>query len=193
LDEGASQPSQDAQNTPQTAQLREFLDELAARVAAIEAARDRQARVRDLLDDAGFPPEPARGPHHAAPRRDRPDWLRVIPGGLAALVPAPGHGAAALLPVTAQVWLSRRNWPRWAVAAVALGLAGASAMPTAADVRAAPAHHAPAADCHAPREYHPNPPDGDSDDKVVVARLPLAGCPAAGEGGGQPLAWHPRG
>jgi len=153
LADDASHPSQDAQATPRTAELREFVAELAAKMAVIQAQLDRQQRVRDILDDAGYPAEP---PPPRKPKRDR-HGLRVIPGGLAALVPLamPGHGAAALVPA-AQVWLSRRNWPRWAVAAVALGLAGATAVPAAAGV--------------------PDPP------AVTCAHQ----C-AAGEGGGQPL------
>jgi hypothetical protein len=119
----------------QAGQLREFVADLAARVAAIEAARDRaerRDRIEEILATAGQPP----GPRHAAPKhRERPDWLRVIPGGMAALVPMPGHGAAGFLPAAGHVFLGRRAWPRWAVAALAFGLAGAVAAPTAADVR----------------------------------------------------------
>jgi hypothetical protein len=117
----------------QAVQLREFVAELAARVAAIEAMRDRVER-RERIDEILASAVHAPAPRHAAPKRDR-HGLRVIPGGLVALVPAPGHGAAALVPVAGQLWLSRRNWPRWAVAALALGLAGATAVPTAASVR----------------------------------------------------------
>ena len=134
MGDDASQPSQAAQDTPQTAQLREFVAELAARVAAMEAARDRQHRVRELLDDAGYPPEPPPRRRRPAHRRQGRSHLRVIPGGMAALVPLAVHAPAAAAAVpAAHVWLSRRAWPRWAVAAVALGLAGATAMPTAAD------------------------------------------------------------
>jgi hypothetical protein len=105
------------------------VQDLAARLAEME----RQARIEEILSG---PP----GPRHAAPKhRDRPDWLRVIPGGLAALVPMPGHGVGGFLPAFGQVWLGRRAWPRWAVAAVALGLAMATEVPTAADVRDSPA------------------------------------------------------
>jgi hypothetical protein len=174
---------------------------LDGRVRALEDIIDgldaEQRRTRERLADVArlaeiMTPPQSPSPRHAAPKRDR-HGLKVIPGGLAALVPLamPGHGGAGLVPVAGQVWLSARNWPRWAVAAVALGLAGVMAAPTAADVRDAPARPAPAADCHAPRSWHPNRPDSDRDDKDVVARLPLAGCPAAGEGGAQPLTWHP--
>jgi hypothetical protein len=183
LGDDASQPSQAAQNMPQTAELR-LLARLDERMAAIQAQLDRQARVRELLDDAGYPPEPPRRPpRHAAPKRDR-SHLRVIPGGMAALVPLilPGHGAPGLLPVMGHVWLGRRPWAvraRWVMAAAALGLAGATVPATAAD--GPPAHHAPALSCHDPRPYHPYRRDGDRDDKTVVALLPAA-CPAAGEG-----------
>jgi hypothetical protein len=166
---------------------------LRERVRALEDIIDgldaEQRRTRQRLVDvarlavtvAQAPGDPRLPPRHAKPR-DR-SHLRVIPGGLAALVPMPGHGAAALVPVAGgHLLLSARNWPRWAVAALALGLAGAVAVPAAADIRDTDAHHAPAVSCPAPRPYHPNRPDGDRDDKAVVARLPLAGCPAAGEG-----------
>ena len=59
----------------------------------------------------------------------------MIPGGLPAVLPLAlhGHGAAGVLPVAGHVWLGRRAWPRWVVAALALGLTGATAVPTAAN------------------------------------------------------------
>jgi hypothetical protein len=117
------------------------------------------ARLAEIVMEAPGDPRLPPGRHRA--RRDR-HGLRVIPGGLAALVPVPGHGAAALVPVAGQVWLSARNWPRWAVAALALGLAGAVAVPATADVR-------------------------DHDPHAVTC----AQACGAGEGGAQPLTWHP--
>jgi hypothetical protein len=131
----------------------------------VEALEEEQRELRERLADVArlaeivmqAPGDPRASPRHAAPKRDR-HGLRVIPGGLAALVPMPGHGAAALVPVGGHLLLSARNWPRWAVAAVALGLAGATAVPTAASVRD---QEPPAVTC----AHH---------------------C-GAGEGGGQPL------
>jgi hypothetical protein len=144
---------------------------LDGRVRALEDIIDgldaEQQRTRERLADVArlaeimTPPPESPSPRHAKPKRDR-HGLRVIPGGLAAFVPLamPGHGAAGVLvPAAGRVWLSRRAWPRWAVAALALGVAGATAVPAAAD------HHRPAVTC---------------------ARA----CPA-GEGGAQPLTWHP--
>jgi hypothetical protein len=133
LGDDASQPSQAAQDTPQTAQLREFVAELAARVAAMEAARDRQARVRELLDDAGYPPEPPRRPpRHAAPKpkRDRPPGWRVITGGMAAFAPLalPGHSPvpAASAVAVRHVWVSRRAQSVVTVLLLALGAMAAT-------------------------------------------------------------------
>jgi hypothetical protein len=109
------------------------ITELEARVAELGRQLELAFTAEAILSRADVP-----GPAHAKPRRDR-HGLRVIPGGLAALVPVPGHGAAAFLPAFGQVWLGRRAWPRWAMAAVALGLAMATEVPTAADVRESPA------------------------------------------------------
>ena len=123
MGDDASQPSLNEE----IRQLRAIVDGLAARA-------EREERIGAILASAGEPPPPPR--RRPAHRRQGRPHLRVIPGGLAALVPLAAHGHAAVAAVpAAHVWLSRRAWPRWAVAALALGLAGATAMPTAADVR----------------------------------------------------------
>jgi len=110
--------------------LDEEIRQLRAIVEGLAARAEREERIGAILASAGEPAPPRPRRRH---RRDR-HGLRVIPGGLAALVPLAAHGHAAVAAVPAgHVLLSRRAWPRWAVAALALGLAGATAMPTAAD------------------------------------------------------------
>lgn len=156
---------------------------LDGRVRALEDIIDgldaEQRRTRERLADVArlaeivmtAPGDPRAVPRHAKPKRDR-HGLRVIPGGLAALVPLamPGHGAAGLAPVAAgwRLWVSPRNWPRWAAAALLLGLTGATAMPAAAGVPDRPVHHAQAVvRCQpVPRHYCDH-------DHAVVAVLPV--------------------
>jgi hypothetical protein len=156
---------------------------LDGRIRALEDIIDgldaEQRRTRERLADVArlaeivmqAPGDPRAAPRHAKPKRDR-HGLRVIPGGLAALVPLamPGHGGAGLAPAAGHLWLSARNWPRWAVAALALGLAGATAMPAAADIPDPPAHHAPGLIRPVLSEV-PDRGDGDRDDRAHVARL----------------------
>jgi hypothetical protein len=146
---------------------------LDGRIRALEDIIDgldaEQRRTRERLADVArlaeivmqAPGDPRAAPRHAKPKRDR-HGLRVIPGGLAALVPLamPGHGAG-LVPVAAvRVFLSRRAWPRWVAAVLAVALAGATETATAdADI---PYPHT-----------------------VTCAHQ----C-AAGEGGGWPLTWR---
>ena len=149
--------------------LEDIIDGLDAEQRRTRERLANVARLAEIVTEA--PGDPRAAPRHAAPKRDR-HGLYGIKGGLAALVPVamPGHGAAAVLVPAWHLLLSRRNWPRWAEAAVALGLAGASAVPTAADVRDAPVHHAPAAvHCQAPPRHYCD------HDRDVVAVLPVGG------------------
>jgi hypothetical protein len=88
LADDASQPSQAAQATPRTAELKDLYIKLAARVAAIQAQLDRQAGVREILDDAGYLPEPP--PPRRKPKRPNPHGLHVVRG--LALLAAGGAG-----------------------------------------------------------------------------------------------------
>jgi len=183
----ASQRSLNQEDPQLRAIVAEVVAELAARVAAIEELRDRverRDRIEEILDSAGQPP----GPRHAAPKRDR-HGMFAIKGGLVALAPAAAlllHGGPG--PVAAAacrwVWRAQRDHVRWAAAALFLALAGVAFPATAAEGPAS--HPAPGLSCRAPRPYHPDRRDGDSDDKTVIALLPSR-CPAAGDGNAGPV------
>jgi len=73
----ASRPSQSAQVTPQTAEMRKLVAELAERVAAMERERQRE----EILASAGRPQPPPSPPPPGRRKRTPPEkrWLRVVP------------------------------------------------------------------------------------------------------------------
>lgn len=98
---------------------------LSERVRTLEEEQRVLMRLLEIVVHAPGDPRAAPGRHRGARKpRERPDWLKVIPGGMAACAPLilPGHcPVPAAAAVTARhVWASRRA--QYAVSAVLLAV-----------------------------------------------------------------------
>jgi hypothetical protein len=119
---------------------------------------ERRARDAARLAQIVNSPPQAPGGRHAAPKpkRDRPPWLKVYPGGLAAFAPVAflfhGGGGAVTMAAARWVWRSERARVVTTVTALAVGAAGAVPVVGAIDAAPAPALMPP------PGHYHDQPP-----------------------------------